>query len=316
MDDKSMEYNALIEAVEHTGGNKNIFNGTQNGFMLINKNKILGLNKVPGLEVEAEELPNGIKAKITVLKNYKLEKPVHMCFGVVGTEGEQVIQSEIIVEENAEVKFISHCSFPKAVNVIHRMISNVKVGKNAKMSYEEVHFHGEDGGVEIVPYTEGFIDEGGYMKSEFKLVKGRVGKINLVYDYKLGKKAIAEMDSKIYATKNDYIKIVEKMYLNGEESRGTVKARVFAADETYSEVYTEIYGNAPYAKGHVDCIEVVKGSKAEVSAIPIIKVTNDLAELTHEASIGRVNKKELETLMSRGLTEDEATDMIVRGMLN
>jgi len=49
--------------------------------------------------------------------------------------------------------------------------------------------------------------------------------------------------------------------------------------------------------------------------VPIIKVTNDKAELTHEASIGRVNKKELETLMARGLDEDEATDMIVRGML-
>ncbi len=313
--DKSQEFSALVDAVAHTGADKNIFSGGGNGFVLVNKNKILGLNKVPGLEVEAQEIPNGIKAKITILKGYKLEKPVHMCFGIIGTEGEQIIDSEIFVEENAEAKFISHCSFPKAVKVIHRMKSRVHIGKNAKLSYEEVHFHGDDGGVEILPVTEGFIDEGGYLKSEFRLVKGRVGKIDLLYDYKLGKKAVADMDSRIYATKNDYIKIVEKMELNGEESKGTVKARVFAADETYSEVYTEIYGNAPYAKGHVDCIEVVKGEKAVVSAVPIIKVTNDKAELTHEASIGRVNKKELETLMARGLDEDEATDMIVRGML-
>lgn len=313
--DKSQEFNALVDAVKHTGADKEVFSGVGNGFVLVNKNKILGLNKVPGLEVEAEELVNGIKAKITILKGYKLEKPIHMCFGVVGSEGEQIIDSEIEVQENAEATFISHCSFPKAVNVIHRMKSKVNIAKNAKLTYQEVHFHGDDGGVEIVPVTEGFIDEGGYLKSEFKLVKGRVGKIDLLYDYKLGKNAIAEMDSKIYATKNDYIKIAEKMYLNGEGSRGTVKARVFASDETYSEVYTEIYGNAPYAKGHVDCIEVVKGDKAEVSAVPIIKVTNDKAELTHEASIGRVNKKELETLMARGLDEDEATDMIVRGML-
>ncbi|NLK62730.1 MAG: SufD family Fe-S cluster assembly protein [Fusobacteria bacterium] len=305
----------LMDAATYAGADREIFKNKDNGFMLVDKNKILSLNKIKGLNVDATEIPNGIKAKITVLKDHRLDKPVHLCFGITGTTGEQVIDTEIVLEENSEVKLISYCSFPKAIDVKHKMKSIVKIGKNAKMVYEEVHFHGQDGGVTILPYTEGHIEENGYMKSEFKLVNGRVGKIDLVYDFKLDKYAIAEMDSKIYATKNDYIKITEKMYLNGEGSRGTVKARVFAADETYSEVYTEIHGNAPHAKGHVDCIEVVKGDKAIVSAVPIIRVTNDLAELTHEASIGRVNKKELETLMARGLTEDEATDMIVKGML-
>jgi uncharacterized protein len=45
-------------------------------------------------------------------------------------------------------------------------------------------------------------------------------------------------------------------------------------------------------------------------------VRDDQARVTHEAAIGTVNKKELETLMSRGLDEDEAVDVIIRGMLN
>ncbi|MGM0509004.1 MAG: SufB/SufD family protein [Fusobacteriota bacterium] len=313
---KSDEFEALVKAAEHTGGNRDMFSGTDNGFMLINKNKILGLNSVNGLEVEAEEIENGIKAKIKVLKDYKLEKPVHICFGVLGNEGEQIIESEYEIQEGAEAKFISHCSFPTAKKVIHKMNSKVNIGKNAKMIYEEVHFHGEDGGVEVVPYTEAVVNEGGFFKSDFKLVTGRVGKLDINYEFDLKDRAIADMDSKIYGKKDDHIKIKEVINLNGRESKGTVTARVFASESTVSDVYTEIYGNAPYCKGHVDCVEVVKGKNAVVSAIPVIKVVNDLAELTHEASIGRVNKKELETLMARGLTEDEATDMIVKGMLS
>lgn len=309
------EFEALVKAVEHTGVDGNIFRNTDTGFILVNKNKILGLNKVPGLEVIAEETANGINAKIKVLKGYKLEKPIHVCFGVTGNTGEQIINSEYDIEDYAEAKFISHCSFPDAKEVIHRMTSKVRVGEHAKLAYEEIHFHGPDGGVEVIPHTEAVVEKNGYFRSDFKLVKGRVGKLNIYYKFSLKDNAVGEMDSKIYGKGNDIINIKEIISLDGKESRGTVKARVFASESTYSEVYTEIYGNAPNCKGHVDCIEVVKGNNAVVSAIPIIKVTNDLAELTHEASIGRVNKKELETLMSRGLTDDEATDMIVKGML-
>ncbi|MGQ9767684.1 MAG: SufD family Fe-S cluster assembly protein, partial [Anaerolineae bacterium] len=47
----------------------------------------------------------------------------------------------------------------------------------------------------------------------------------------------------------------------------------------------------------------------------IVLVRNDRAQVTHEASIGSVNRKELETLMARGLDEDAAVDVIIRGML-
>jgi Fe-S cluster assembly ATPase SufC len=50
--------------------------------------------------------------------------------------------------------------------------------------------------------------------------------------------------------------------------------------------------------------------------IPQVIVGKDQAQITHGAAIGRVNKKELETLMARGLDEDAAVDVIVRGMLS
>ncbi len=44
-------------------------------------------------------------------------------------------------------------------------------------------------------------------------------------------------------------------------------------------------------------------------------VTHPLAKVTHEAAIGSVDKKQLETLMAHGLSPEEAVDLIVRGIL-
>lgn len=44
-------------------------------------------------------------------------------------------------------------------------------------------------------------------------------------------------------------------------------------------------------------------------------VVDERAKLTHEAAIGSIDRKELETLMARGLTEEEAVETVVRGLL-
>ncbi len=101
---------------------------------------------------------------------------------------------------------------------------------------------------------------------------------------------------------------------NGEYARGLAKSRIAVRDHARTEVYGTTEGNAAFARGHVDCVEIVR-DEAVASVVPVVKVTNDRAQVTHEASIGTVAKKELETLMACGSDEDTAVDVIVRGML-
>ena len=61
-------------------------------------------------------------------------------------------------------------------------------------------------------------------------------------------------------------------------------------------------------------MEIVKDN-AVATAIPIVRVTNSLAKVTHEAAIGSVDKRQLETLMAHGLTSGEAVEVIVKGIL-
>ena len=128
-------------------------------------------------------------------------------------------------------------------------------------------------------------------------------------------KAVAELVVKAYGKGHDDIKILEKINLNGAGARGLAKSRIVLSDEARAEVKGETYGNAPNARGHVDCIELVNGTEAVARAIPIVSVTNEMAKVTHEAAIGSVDRRQVETLMARGLDENEAVDIIVKGIL-
>jgi hypothetical protein len=61
-------------------------------------------------------------------------------------------------------------------------------------------------------------------------------------------------------------------------------------------------------------MEIVK-DRAVAKAIPIVQVNNPGAKVTHEAAIGSVDKRQMETLMAHGLSPEEAVDIIVKGIL-
>ena len=73
--------------------------------------------------------------------------------------------------------------------------------------------------------------------------------------------------------------------------------------------------DAIIAAAKQQAVEIVR-DRAVVSAIPEVKVTHPLAKVTHEAAIGSVDGKQLETLMARGLDPEQAVDLIIRGMLS
>ncbi|MCK4590175.1 MAG: SufD family Fe-S cluster assembly protein, partial [Candidatus Latescibacteria bacterium] len=124
-----------------------------------------------------------------------------------------------------------------------------------------------------------------------------------------------DLEAKVYGKKEDKIRLKESIYLNGAWSRGLVKSRIVVSERAQSEVLGEIIGNGPHTRGHVDCLEIVQGNEAQAKAVPLLQVVDETAKLTHEAAIGSVDKKQVQTLMARGLTETEAVETVVRGLL-
>ena len=85
-------------------------------------------------------------------------------------------------------------------------------------------------------------------------------------------------------------------------------------DKARSEVIGKTVGIGANSRGHVDCTEIIM-DEAEAIASPVVMAKNPKAKVTQEAAIGSVDKKQLLTLLSRGLSEEEAIDVIVSGLL-
>jgi len=308
------DFEAILKAYELAGGDPALLRSPRVASLVVSGNKVLGANEVPGIEMEAEELPDGVQARIKVAPHAHIEHPVHLCFGVVPAEGVQKILSEFEIGEGAQVEFIAHCTFPNATKVKHVMQAKVHVGKGASMRYSETHYHGQTGGTEVLPTAEMAVEERGRLTTTFSLTTGRVGRLEFDYLVDVAAHGVAELVAKVYGHGTDVIAVKETVRLNGEYARGLAKSRIAVRDEAASEVIATTEGNAPYVRGHVDCVEIVRDG-AVAKAIPVVRVRDDRARVTHEAAIGSVAKKELETLMARGLDEDTAVDVIIRGML-
>jgi Fe-S cluster assembly scaffold protein SufB len=109
--------------------------------------------------------------------------------------------------------------------------------------------------------------------------------------------------------------IKEAGHLVGEGARGVLTSRIAVSDYAKADVYNDLKASAPYTRGHVDCKEIIQGHGV-AQAVPIVEVAHPKAHVTHEAAIGSVDNKQLETLMARGLSEDEAVDLIIEGLLS
>jgi hypothetical protein len=308
------ELDELMKAFGESGGDKSILANTETAHLVASGHKVLSMQNVKGLEVIAKETLTGINAKVRVQEGTKIRNPVHLCFGILHTKGTQKIKMDVKLENNASAHFIAHCIFPKAEKVKHIMDAEVEIGENAEMRYSETHYHGLYGGIKVIPKAVVKISKNGRYFSDFTLTTGRVGKLWIDYSVEAGENAVTELIARVFGHASDEIKIKEKVVLAGEYSRGLIKTRVALEDEATAEITGITEGNAAGARGHVDCMEIVKDN-AVAKAIPIVSVTNPLAKVTHEAAIGSVDKRQIETLMAHGLSPEEAVDIIVKGIL-
>lgn len=304
----------ITAAYTAAGGDAAVLHNHGLASLVVSGNKVLSANGTEGIVLEKKETEHGVDIKLTIKKGYKIPLPVHLCFGLVPKDGLQEIKMDFVAEEDSAVELIAHCTFPNAEKVIHKMEAEMLIGKNASLKYTETHFHGPYGGIQVLPKAHVTIEEGGSYYTNFSLISGRVGYLEFDYSVDAGKDSICEMITKVYGKADDKIKIFERISLNGENARSVIKSRLALTDHAESVFRGITEGHAPRARGHVDCMEVLQGN-AKAEAVPIVRVDNPLAKVTHEAAIGCVDKKEVETLMARGLEEDDAIDIIVKGML-
>ncbi len=276
--------------------------------------QLLSTQSLPGVTARAEVKDDGIHAELCIAAGIRLEQPIHLCFGMHRRSGQQRIHLDLLLEPGAEATLLSHCLFSAAGSIEHSMEAHIRLLEGARLYHQEAHYHGRNGRIRVTPNTELTLARGAHFRSEFSLIRGRVGELSVAYQIDVGEEACAELDSRIYGSVDDQVRLSEHLELNGRGARGLVKSRVAVSGRALAEVFSVMAGNAAGSRGHVDCMEIVR-DQARVSAVPEVRVSHPQAKVTHEAAIGSVDSHQLESLMARGLAPDEAVDMTIRAAL-
>ena len=282
--------------------------------LVINGSEVVGARELPGLNVSAAPAEDGIEVRVRLEEGARIEKPVHMCFGVLPEKGVQKIQLDVALERNSSIDILAHCTFPFATDVKHIMNAQIKIGEGASYRYTERHIHSSTGGVKVYPKARVLLGDNAVFRTDFELLKGRVGLIDIDYETECGRGSTMEMTARVDGKEDDVVRISEKGFLKGEGSTGVLTTRIALRGRARGEVYNELIADAPHARGHVDCKEIVQG-ESSAKAVPVVQVNHPKAHITHEAAIGSVDSKQLQTLMSRGMNEEQATDLIIKGLL-
>ncbi|MGE5602742.1 MAG: SufBD protein, partial [Nitrososphaerales archaeon] len=207
------EYEAMLEAYKEAGGNPNVLRAPKAATLVVSANRVLAANEVPGVHFTAETLPDGVRARIAVEPGVRIERPVHLCFGMLPAEGLQRIEADYDIGAEAQVEFIAHCTFPNAIRLKHIMDAAIHVGAGATMQYRESHYHGPHGGIEVAPKARVTVDSGGRFLTSFTLVHGRVGRLEFDYDVAVAEGGVAELSTKAYGQAEDNLRVTETLHL-------------------------------------------------------------------------------------------------------
>ncbi len=245
----------------------------------------------------------------------KVTMPVQSCLFITTDKIGQKVHNIIIAEEDSELHIITGCSVSHAVNsALHLGVSEFYVKRGAKITFTMIHNWSH--GMEVRPRSAVVIEDDGVFVSNYILMTPVKSLQMYPTAYCVGKNARATFQSIVYALGNTKIDLGSRAVLQGEGSRSEIISRVIATDRAKVIARGDVIGEGANAKGHIECRGLMLSDSAEINSIPELKATRKDLDLSHEAAVGRIAEEEIQYLMARGLSEEEATSVIIRGFLN
>ncbi|PIO00666.1 Fe-S cluster assembly protein SufB [archaeon CG10_big_fil_rev_8_21_14_0_10_43_11] len=253
---------------------------------------------------------------IYVPKGVKVGVPLQAYFRINADRMGQFERTLIIADEGAEVHYIEGCTAPVySKDSLHAAVVEIIALKGSKVRYTTVQ--NWSGNVYNLVTKRAVAHEDAVVE----WIDGNLGsKITMKYPsvYLKGERARGEILSVAYAGKGQH-----------QDAGGKV---VHLAKNTTSRVVSKSISNkggrasyrglvyvAPHADNvscNVQCDALLLDEASRSDTYPTMKINNDTATITHEASVGNVGKEQLFYIMSRGFSESEAIALIVLGFIN
>ena len=253
---------------------------------------------------------------IYVPKNTKLDRPLQSYFRINSKNMGQFERTLIIVDDNSSLHYIEGCTAPTYTeDSLHAAVVEIFVGKNASCRYTTIQNWSTD--VYNLVTKRAIVDDNGLME----WIDGNVGsKTNMKYPCcvlkgdgargtcitvaSAGIGQIQDSGAKmIHLGKNTKSNIVSKSIASGggcATYRGEVKIGKGATNSRVS----------------VKCDTLILDDISKSDTIPTNIVNNNNSFLEHEATVSKIGEDKLFYLMSRGISEEEAKELIIMGFVN
>ena len=270
-------------------------------------------NTTANIDIVSKEDKDGIDI---IIKPGTKKESVHIPVVLSQSGMTEMVYNDFYIGDDCDVKIIAGCGIHNSGNDLskHDGLHSFYVGKNSKVRYVEKHYGSGDGkgGRVMNPETAIHLDENAYFYMDTVQIKG-IDSTNRVTTADLKAGAKLEISEKLMTHGEQKATTAFSVDLNGAGSSANVISRSVARGESIQDFHAKISGNAACA-GHSECDAIIM-DQAKVSATPELEANNIDAELIHEAAIGKIAGEQLIKLMTLGLTEAEAEEMIISGFL-
>ena len=252
---------------------------------------------------------------IYVPKGVKLTKPVQSYFRINSERMGQFERTLIVVDDDADIHYVEGCTAPQySKDSLHAAVVEIYVGKRAHCRYSTVQ-NWSNNIVNLVT-KRAIVDDEGHME----WIDGNVGSgLNMKYPACVlkGKYSKGTTVSIAFASKDQLQDTGAKMIHLGENSASTIisKSICTCGGKVNYRGLVSCGPNAKGARSHVECDTLILDDISTSDTIPTNTGMNSDMYIEHEATVSKVNEEQLFYLMSRGLTEEQATELIVMGFI-
>lgn len=250
---------------------------------------------------------------IRVKKGYKAKHPVQTCMLLKKAGSMQNLHNIIIVEEDASLEIITGCTTDRhASHAIHIGVSEIYIKDGGSLSFSMIHNWSKD--TVVRPRTTAILGKDAKYINNYVLLNP-VGTLqSFPVAYLNGEGASCKYNTICLASEGSNIDTGGTVVLNAPRTSAEIMSRSI---NTGGKMIArgKLVGNCEGVKAHLECRSIVLKDGGVTSAIPELETSVADVDMTHEAAVGKIARDQIEYLMSRGLTEDDAVSMIVRGFL-
>ena len=252
---------------------------------------------------------------IYVPKNVELEKPLQSYFRINSESMGQFERSIIIIDDGAKCSYVEGCTAPQySKDSMHAAVVEVFVGKGAKCRYSSVQNWSSN--VLNLVTKRAKVEAHGTME----WVDGNIGsRITMKYPACIlaGEYAHGMCISIAVGSKNQIQDSGAKMIHLAPHTSSSIISKSVSRNGGVTNFRDWIHFSrkADYAKAKIECDTLILDEISKSDTIPKNRNDNHLGIIEHEAKVSKISEEEIYYLMSRGLSESQATEMIVMGFL-